>query len=144
VNERLLATEPTSEVVEIDPARTRNSVPESGIFQGGVSAPRVVLVKFVATRQELAVIEASEYVCVAYLTFDRLPTSVFPSTLPGGANLGSCRLGDMYMSLFGRRSIKLENTEPTWLDIALSGDYLMIAAGIVVFLLIAGYSILLF
>jgi hypothetical protein len=48
------------------------------------------------------------------------------------------------MSLFGLRSIKFENTELTWLDIALSGDHLMIAAGIVCFLLIAGYLLLCF
>ncbi len=48
------------------------------------------------------------------------------------------------MGLFGGRSIKFENNEPTWLDIALSGDNLMIAGGIVVFLLIAGYLLLCF
>jgi hypothetical protein len=50
----------------------------------------------------------------------------------------------MRMSLFGGRSIKVENTEPTWSDIALSGDYLMIAASIGVFLLVAGYLLLCF
>ena len=52
--------------------------------------------------------------------------------------------GDMRMSMFGGRSTKFENNEPTWSDIALSGDHLMIAAGIVCFLLIAGYLLLLF
>ena len=51
----------------------------------------------------------------------------------------------MRMTMFGERSIKkFENTEPTWLDIAFSGDYLMIAASIICFLLIAGYLLLCF
>ena len=63
--------------------------------------------------------------------------------MPGVDEAGS--EGDMRMSMFGGRSInKFENNEPTWLGIALSGDHLMIAAGIVCFLLIAGYLLLLF
>jgi len=51
----------------------------------------------------------------------------------------------MRMSVLGDRSIrKFENTEPTWSDIALSGDHLMIAASIVCFLLGAGYLLLCF
>jgi hypothetical protein len=81
--------------------------------------------------------------CVAYLTFDRLRINGFSINHAGGANLESCSLGEMRMSLFGGRFIKFENTEPTWLDIASSG-YVMIAAGIVTFLLIASYLLLCF
>jgi hypothetical protein len=58
------------------------------------------------------------------------------------SNLVAWGIGRM-SHMFRGRFIKFENTEPTWLDIASSG-YVMIAAGIVTFLLIASYLLLCF